>query len=270
MRLAVSHRTTYRFDAPVRGIVQSHRLRPADCANQRVLSWTVSVEGGVFGAGLRDGAGDWIETMTLRSAVEELSVEVAGQVETSDLHGVLKNHREIVRPAVYLRETRATQTSIGLEQLAVDALAKADTPLGRAHALSQAVSERVEYRPGGTDARTTAAEALELGYGVCQDHAQVLVAAAIRAAIPARYVSGYLYSEAGDAMAEASHAWAELFVDGLGWIGFDAANECCPDERYIRLGSGFDALDAAPIRGITHGLASESLDVAVSVDQVQQ
>ena len=69
--------------------------------------------------------------------------------------------------------------------------------------------------------------------------------------MPARYVTGYLFTE--DAEAEAAHAWAELHVDGLGWIGFDPANRCCPDERYIRLGSGRDAREAAPIRGVSRG-----------------
>jgi transglutaminase-like putative cysteine protease len=67
---------------------------------------------------------------------------------------------------------------------------------------------------------------------------------------------------------EAAHAWAEIHVAGLGWVGFDPANECCPDARYIRLGSGLDAQDAAPIRGIARGqsaTAPEALDVTVQV-----
>jgi transglutaminase-like putative cysteine protease len=69
---------------------------------------------------------------------------------------------------------------------------------------------------------------------------------------------------------EASHAWAEVHVEGLGWVGFDAANRCCPDERYIRLGSGRDAGEAAPIRGIAGGLVDEEMDVEVVVAQSQQ
>jgi transglutaminase-like putative cysteine protease len=86
--------------------------------------------------------------------------------------------------------------------------------------------------------------------------------------LPARYVSGYLHTE--DADHEAAHAWAEVFVAGLGWIGFDPANECCPDARYIRLGSGLDAQDASPIRGSARGPGAESLKVAVAVQSVQQ
>ncbi|MDF0600395.1 transglutaminase family protein [Psychromarinibacter sp. C21-152] len=270
MRLSVSHRTTYRFAEPVRDLVQSQRLQPADCENQRVVDWSVRAEGGQIGAGFRDGAGDWVQTLSMRGWVSGLTVEVAGEVETADLNGVLRGHRETVRPPVYLRHSRATRPSTGLRRLAEAAVAGEETGLGRAHALARTVTETIVYSPGETDAATTAAEALEHGYGVCQDQTHVLIAAALTLGIPARYVAGYLFSEGGDAMAEASHAWAELFLEGLGWVGFDPANACCPDARYIRLGSGFDAVDAAPIRGVAQGVATEYLDVEVNVAQVQQ
>jgi transglutaminase-like putative cysteine protease len=69
---------------------------------------------------------------------------------------------------------------------------------------------------------------------------------------------------------EAAHAWAELWLEGLGWVGFDPANRCSPDERYIRLGSGLDAMDAAPIKGTARGQGAESLDVKLEVQQSEQ
>ena len=107
--------------------------------------------------------------------------------------------------------------------------------------------------------------ALAAGHGVCQDHAHALIAMARHRCIPARYVSGYLFADAEGESHEASHAWAELWIAGLGWVGFDAANRCCPDARYIRLGSGYDAQDAAPIRGTARGPGTETMDVVVSV-----
>jgi transglutaminase-like putative cysteine protease len=97
-----------------------------------------------------------------------------------------------------------------------------------------------------------------------------VIAAARAAGVPARYVSGYLQADDTGLAHEASHAWAEVFVAGIGWIGFDPANRCCPDARYIRLGSGLDAQDAAPIRGISRGLGTESLEVTVAVQLQQQ
>ncbi len=270
MRLQVAHKTVYRFDRPMRGVVQSHRLTPCVCESQSVVSWDVTVAGGRHGAAFRDGAGDNVDTVSVRGKVEALAIEVTGVVDTFDTSGVLRGHRESVPPLVYMRPTRATRADRAIEELAREAVAGKDGLLDQAHGLSRTVRARVDYRPGETHAETTAAEALAHGYGVCQDHAHILVAAAIAAGIPARYVTGYLYSAAGDEMAEASHAWAELYVPDLGWVGFDASNDSCPDERYIRLGSGFDATDAAPIRGVAHGLAEEALDVEVSVQQVQQ
>jgi transglutaminase-like putative cysteine protease len=182
---------------------------------------------------------------------------------------VLRGHRESVPPECYLRETAATDADAALTLLARAAEGR-DGPLAAAHALAAAVADAIAYRPGVTAAHTTAAEALALGEGVCQDHAHALIACARVAGLPARYVSGYLFADAAGVPHEAAHAWAEIFVAGLGWVGFDPANRCCPDDRYIRLGSGFDAQDAAPIRGVARGAGAESLDVSVAVQMLQQ
>ncbi len=275
MRLAVRHRTRYVFDAPMRWIVQSHRLTPSDCAGQRVVEWSVSAEGAVFGAGFLDGAGDRVSTMTLAGPVEAVEVLVEGLVETADTAGVLRDHRETISPRCYLVETPAVKASAALIALRDRVLAEADAAgaeeLGRAHRLAAAVSDAIAWVPGATHAHSTAAEALEQGEGVCQDHAHALIALAHASGLPARYVTGYLFAAEEAAEAEAAHAWAEIFLDGLGWVGFDAANRCCPDDRYIRLGSGRDARDAAPIRGVSRGGGREDMEVAVTVAlQAQQ
>jgi transglutaminase-like putative cysteine protease len=276
MRLRVQHETTYHFDPPMRGVVQAHRLTPSLFEGQQVIDWTVTVDGAVDaavrGAGFRDGAGDWIETVSLLGPVAEMTVEVAGEVETVDMSGVLRGHRESVPPMTYLRPTRATRADKALSELAGDAVAgiAPGAVLERAHALAAAVSDAIAYRPGETEHGTTAAEALALGQGVCQDHAHALIAGALTLDIPGRYVIGYLFATEEDGVHEASHAWAELWIEGLGWIGFDPSNRSCPDERYIRLGSGADATEAAPIRGVAQGLGREWLDVRVVVDQAVQ
>ncbi len=264
MRLSVRHATVYQFEAPMRFVTQSHRLTPVSNGSQKVREWSVSAEGAAFGAGFTDGAGDAVNTMTVQGPVSRIEVTVAGVVDTTDTAGVLRGHREIVQPLVYLRPTSATKPNRQIIDLRDTALEGADAGLlDRAHRLAAAVSDAVAYTPGATAATTTATEALELGRGVCQDMAHVLIALANVAGMPARYVTGYLFTD--DAKGEAAHAWAELHVDGLGWIGFDPANRCCPDERYVRLGSGRDAREAAPIRGISRGGAGEAMDVTVVV-----
>lgn len=268
MKLSVRHHTTYRFDPPMRGLVQSLRLWPSVCQNQTVLDWSVDVAGAAPGAAFVDGAGDRIATATLTGEVTEVIVSVEGTVETADLSGVLTGHKEKVPPMVYLRDTRATRSDQALRDLAQAAVAGHADGLDRAHAIREAVSAAIAYEPGETTAETTAAEALAAGKGVCQDHAHAMIAVAHALDIPARYVVGYLNAEGG--MAEASHAWAELHVDALGWVGFDAANHKCPDETYIRLGSGFDATDAAPIRGMAQGVGAEAMEIDVKVYEADQ
>lgn len=275
MILTVQHVTRYRYDRPVRAVVQSHRLHPAKFEGQRVLDWQVAVSGGVAGGGFLDGAGDWVQGWTVPGPVSKVTVTVTGTVETADLAGILRGHRERLAPDVWLRKTPATRCSPAMAELA-EATLPEGTGLDLAHALAAAVTASIDYAPGTTQAQTTAAEAMEQRSGVCQDHAQVLIGMARRRGLPARYVTGYLLadtdsdSDTDGIPYEAAHAWAELWVRDLGWVGFDPANRCCPDARYIRLGSGLDAADAAPIRGLARGGADEALDVSVAVEAQQQ
>jgi len=263
MRLTVDHVTRYQYERPVRSVVQSHRLTPSVFQGQKVEDWSVEVSGGLRGAEFRDGAGDLVQGWTVAGPVSEVTVTVRGTVETQDLSGVLRGHREVVVPECYMRATGPTRVDKALDALAQTV--GAEDPLALAHGLMGAVADAIAYQPGVTGAHTTAAEALALGVGVCQDHAHALIALARVRGVPGRYVSGYLFADATGAAHEAAHAWAELHVAGLGWVGFDPANRCCPDARYIRLGSGFDAQDAAPIRGISRGGGKEAMDVTVAI-----
>ncbi|NBO20593.1 MAG: transglutaminase family protein [Rhodobacteraceae bacterium] len=269
MLLTVDHVTRYIYDAPVRGVVQSHRLTPSLHDGQKTLSWDVTVTDGEPGGCFRDGAGDKITAWSVPGPVSEIEVRVKGVVETTDTAGVLRGLRETVAPECYLRDTHATRADAALMELALQAKGS-DGPLAGAHRLSAAISDAIAYRPGTTSARTTAAEALALGEGVCQDQAHALIAVARAAGLPARYVSGYLFAATEGQGPEAAHAWAEIYIPDLGWVGFDPANRCCPHDGYIRLGSGLDAQDAAPIRGISRGPVQENLDVTVAVLNVQQ
>lgn len=269
MRLTVRHNTLYTFDQPMRFVTQSHRLTPATHAGQTVAAWAVAAEGAVFGARFTDGAGDAVTTMTVAGPVRRIEVVVEGTVETADTSGILRNHREVIWPRVYLQPTAAIQPNRLLRELSEAAVKGIDQEeeLKRAHALTSAVAEAIVYQVGSTEASHTAAEALDLGKGVCQDMTHVLISAAQLAGLPARYVTGYLLVGGGADSGEAAHAWAEIHIASLGWIGFDPANRSCPDDRYIRLGSGRDAGEAAPIRGVSRGGGGEALDVSVVVAQ---
>ncbi|SES73897.1 transglutaminase family protein [Paracoccus homiensis] len=270
MKLRISHETTYGYDMPIRNLVQSLRLTPSVFEGQKTHEWLIEVTNGLKGPGFRDGAGDWVEGWTVRGPVQEITVRTSGHIETRDTAGVLRGHREIIHPLAYLRDTKPTAPDEALRELAHSVDGSTDDALDLSHRLSSAVTDAIAFRPGVTEAHTTAAEALALGEGVCQDHSHALIALARLRGLPARYVSGYLHSTLDGQPHDAAHAWAEIHVGGLGWVGFDAANRCCPDERYVRLGSGLDSSDAAPIRGVAMGSGAERLDVAVHVEEIAQ
>ena len=273
MLLSVRHETIYRYSGDMRYIVQNHRLHPSENNGQKIISWNVTVEGADFGSFIVDGGGDTLRTMTVLGPVDHLSVIVEGEVETTDTAGILTGHQEVMPPLSYIRKTPSTEITKTIRSFAKKALDGMEeaTELDRAHALARAVAKKVTYRTGSTQEHTTAHEALKQGEGVCQDHAHILIATARSVGMPARYITGYLNAFSEDAgQSEASHAWAEIYTSDLGWVGFDASNGNCPNEHYIRVGSGLDALDAAPIRGISVGLGVEAMDVSVEVQAAQQ
>lgn len=267
MQISVRHTTRYRYAEPVSYAIQSLRLTPASFEAQRVLAWHVRVPGAGPPLQFKDGCGNLVSLVTVDARHQELVIEAAGTVETEDCNGVVAGLPEVAPPRVFLRETAQTKCDGRIRALA--AAADGRDTLDRLHALLGFVRDRVQYVAGVTDAHTSAAEALADGKGVCQDHAHIFIAAARALAIPARYVTGYLALD-GQKTAGAHHAWAEAWVEALGWVGFDVANRLCPTDRYVRLACGLDAGYAAPIIGARRGGNEEMLDVSVEVQQGAQ
>jgi transglutaminase-like putative cysteine protease len=175
--------------------------------------------------------------------------------------------RERLPAAFFLQPTALTAPGEAVDALL--ATLADEPPLPLAHRLMQTLHQHIAFRVDASDAATSAEQALAQGAGVCQDHAHAMIAAARRRGIPARYVSGYLWVD-GHSESPASHAWCELHLPDLGWVGFDATNRLCPTAAYVRVAVGRDAHDAAPIRGQRDGGHDESLDVRVQVQQSAQ
>ena len=268
MRIRIRHETRYRYDGPVDYAAQVVRLTPRDHEGQRVLSWRVTDGGGRMLAGFEDGYGNRCHLATLGRRHDESAIVASGEIETTDTNGIVAGAADPLPPLYFLRSTEATAADAGIESLALAHERVAD-PVERLHRLMLDVRARVAYEIGSTSVVTSAAEALARGRGVCQDHAHVLISAARRLGYPARYISGYLWDGALTAPAEASHAWAEVRVERLGWVGLDAANGISPTAAYVRIAAGLDYADAAPVRGVRRGGAAETLAVAVEVQQVQ-
>jgi transglutaminase-like putative cysteine protease len=264
MLISIRHLTRYSYAEPASYAIQSLRLTPASFRGQRVRGWQVAVPGAGPPLSFKDGFGNLVHLVTINAPHDGLAIEASGTVETEDCNGVIAGLPNVTPPRVFLKETPQTRPDAAIRALASSAAGK-DT-LERLHGLLGAIRDRVEYVAGVTDAHTGAAEALADGKGVCQDHAHIFICAARTLAIPARYVTGYLVL-AERSVSQAHHAWAEAWVEGLGWVGFDVANRICPTERYVRLACGLDAGYAAPIVGSRRGGDGETLDVSVEVQQ---
>lgn len=263
MHLCIDHATTYHYGEPAQRVHQVLRLWPIPGVGQVIRDWRVEIDGHKIRPTSRDGFGNPVATHVVDRPVESLTLHVRAEVETLDRHGVVGYTEDPLPPAFFVHPTALTAADDAIRALAHEAADGADGEIARLHRLSAAVRARIDYRPQVTDVATPAAAALATGAGVCQDHAHVLLAGARALGYPARYVSGYLC--ASEEHAAASHAWVEIFVADLGWLGFDAANHICPDERYVRVATGRDYRDAAPVRGVRVGGGAESLEVVVRV-----
>jgi transglutaminase-like putative cysteine protease len=271
MRIKVRHATSYSYTRHVEYEAQALRLTPRNHAGQRVLSWRVTDADGRALPATDDGYGNIVHLLTIVRSHRAAGVIAEGEVETSDTHGVVREAPETLPVAYWQRMTAATAPDEALRALAGGIGTDGDA-IERLHRLMTRVRERVDYMIGQTDVTTTAAQALAHGKGVCQDHAHVFIACARTLGFAARYVSGYLWTTDEAQAQEAGHAWAEAHVPGLGWVGFDAANNVCPTEAYVRVAIGLDYGEAAPVRGVRRGVAEEALTVAVDVlsSQAQQ
>lgn len=264
MRLKITHRTEYAYDIPLHYALQRLRLSPASGPTQKVLSWGLDIEGGREEVCFTDQFENETRLISVEGAPHRMVVQVSGEVDTLDTAGVYGTRCGFAPLWLFCRETALTKPGEGIAELAD--LAGEGADLDRLHRLMALIRERVSYVSGATSTDTTAEDALALGAGVCQDHSHIFAATARAMGYPARYVSGYLMME-GTVEQTASHAWAEAFVPKLGWVGFDASNGICPDERYVRIAVGRDYQDAMPISGIRLGQAEERLAVAITVEQ---
>ncbi|CAM5766271.1 transglutaminase family protein [Bosea minatitlanensis] len=264
MRIRISHTIGYDYAEPARHITQILRLTPRDHDGQHVMSWRIepSIDGRLRAG--QDAHGNIVHSFYADGPISALAIRVEGLVETIDLAGAVRGGPERVPCEVYRRDTLLTAPDDALRAFAEEAAAGAGTPLSRMHALMAATAGRMSCRDASGRSGVGAAAAFAAGEAIAQDIAHVFMACARHLGQPARYVSGYVAPSGGLAAGGGAHAWAEVHLDGYGWIGFDSANGLCPVDTHVRVAAGLDYADAAPIRGARQGGGSEHLSVLVA------
>ncbi|HEV2365622.1 MAG TPA: transglutaminase family protein [Caulobacteraceae bacterium] len=282
MLLAIRHRTEYRYDAPVRESVMELWAQPRQCVRQRLLDFAIELEPAAQLFSYADSFGNAVYHFDVPQPHRRLVIHASATVESAAgaplperlekaewarlaAGAVLDQHFDFLQPHGLVAPTRALQQFVRSRQL--EAL-RADDPLTAIRTLSSRLYEAFEYEPGVTEADSPIDHALESGRGVCQDFAHVMIAICRPWGLPARYVSGYLFTDAagGDrSNPEATHAWVEVFLPSLGWVGLDPTNNAVAGERHIAVATGRDYADVPPSRGVYKGQAESELEVRVSV-----
>lgn len=269
MRIAVDHRTHYRFSKPQARLVQMLRMTPLGTEGQTIVDWNIAVS---CDAKLRyqaDGYGNAVTMLYADGPIEEIEIAVSGEVLTSETHGIARGAPEPLPPAVFRRATPFTRADAAISAFS-DAIGDAEGDrLAWLHRLNRAVHDRFDVAASAAGSAPCAAPDCFTERSLsARGLAHVFLAGARHAGIPARHIGGYSLVPCVDRAHPRPHDWAEAYVEGIGWIGFDPSIGQSPDLDHVRVAVGLDSSETTPIAGSRLGGGKEELDVELSVDQL--
>ena len=282
MLFDIRHVTQYNYDEPVRESVMELWMQPRAAHGQNLLNFNLEIDPPAQEFSYVDSWGNTVRHFDVPYPHRRLTITTHSLVETDArpaLPGALamveweRLSSEVVQAECwdFLRPhgfaVSTPQLKAFCEAHGVDALRQLD-PLTALDRLSTVLYENLDYERGVTGADSPIDEALEAGRGVCQDFAHIMITIARGWGIPSRYVSGYLaasrdHAERSDP--QATHAWVEVFLPSLRWVGFDPTNDILACDRHIPVAIGRDYSDVPPSRGVFKGDAESQLSVGVSV-----
>jgi transglutaminase-like putative cysteine protease len=289
MRYAVSHRTSFRYEFPVRFARCNLRLRPIDWDGQRLEDHAIEVDPR---AALQPGRPSGYPVETTRMVVDrpvrqlvidshaQLTVDRVAPVPEAGDCTVAEAGRaaravgdlSAVSPANYLFPSPGIAAFAEIAAWCAAELRPDRGVVAAALALAEAIRADFHYDGSATQLDTSPAEAFAKKSGVCQDFAQIMISGARSAGLSAAYVSGYLRTIPPPGKerlvgADATHAWVLIWCGPTrGWIGFDPTNGVTMGPDHIVTAVGRDYADVAPIDGIFLGRDGQKIDVAVDVE----
>jgi transglutaminase-like putative cysteine protease len=266
MKLQIEHQTSFTYEQPVREAIGEARLRPRDEAGQRCLSFRITTDPTTPINQVIDRFGNLVHCYSVLPPHTHHVVVATSVVETSATPLLYAAPLSLIEQRDFLSTSRFVPRTGELDAFAHQHAPAGATAEQAALALNMAIYTNCEYQPGSTDISTTADGVLAGRRGVCQDFAHLLIALCRCLELPARYVSGYLHdvAQVPDAIV-ASHAWAEVFLEGRGWLGLDPTHNRTTGPNYVRVALGRDYADATPVRGVYTGGAHETLEVQVRI-----
>lgn len=280
-RYQVLHRTTFQYASAVTDSVNVLHLEPRTFPFQKTLQSFVEIKPITRLRSFHDlfdnvthhfeipGAHERLE-ITSRLRVQNLNLELPDQAREVGLEAFDDAEtRERIWP--YLQDSRYVSKHPELWRQAVDLTRGGGPVFEQSLAIMNWIHREFRYDAGATQVSTHLEEAFQHRHGVCQDFTHVMLGLCRSVGIPARYASGYLYNGPRDHLvgAQASHAWPEIHLPEVGWVGFDPTNDTLADERYIKVAVGRDYDDVAPVKGSYHGTGHCRLSVTVEVEKLE-
>jgi transglutaminase-like putative cysteine protease len=264
VKLEIVHSTRYRYSGAIAETVMEVRLRPMDGGGQRCLEFELELSSGIKPRTYVDGYGNHVHYFNLVRPHTRLNVTSRSVVETGFAPDTDPGE-ELVHD--FLRFRPPVKDVEGVRELAarhaIADPASAEKVELALDELTLTISREFTYDRSVTNVYSAVDDVLALRAGVCQDFAHLFIAVARAMGVPARYVSGYIHIPGEKGAITASHAWAEGWVPGKGWVGYDATRPIRTSENHVRLAVGRDYSDAAPTRGIYVGSARGAMEVRV-------
>jgi len=276
MLINIVHRTRYHYSSPVYLEPFTVRLRPRSNAIQTLRKYHIDVTPAPSGLthciGLDDNN---TETIWFSGMHDDLLIEVHTLVEThygDSFNFLITDPAALSLPLTYqpqlaralgsylIRDSNDVQVATFTQE--VLAAANNETILFLT-TLAETLYQRIEYVMREEGEPWTPAETMQKHQGSCRDTAMLYVDMCRSVGIAARFVSGYCI---GDAAVESDmHAWAEVFLPGVGWRGFDPSRGLSTSDDYISVASGQRAQEAAPTFGSFRGDAQSTLTAELSI-----
>jgi transglutaminase-like putative cysteine protease len=285
-RYLITHVTSFDYDTPVSESHMELRMQPASGEGQTCLRYDVRVDPRARPHSYHDHFGNAVDAFSVPHRHQSLTITATAEVVVEPPESIARSldtsawrlvdewaaadaHWDMRHPSNFAVWTPALAAYAESIPAARD---RAVDPLSSVREITAAVHRDFEYAPNTTTVDSTIDEVLAVRRGVCQDLSHVAVALLRRLNLPARYVSGYIAPVIGDATTVASsgatHAWVEVLLPGLGWVGFDPTNDVEAGDRHVRVAVGRDYADVPPTRGVYKGGAASTLTVAIVFERV--